>query len=92
MVSLSDLTCFVLSCPFLTAVVYVLMAIVCGSCVLRVVDGSTMYGLLYNYNVVALVSAWSPLVLAGMRAHHLASCIRTAYVVWWRFRPQAAGT
>jgi hypothetical protein len=48
-----------------TAAVYILMAIVCGSCVLRVVDGSTMYGLLYNYNVVALVSAWSPLVLAG---------------------------
>jgi hypothetical protein len=47
------------------AAVYILMAIVCGSCVLRVVDGSTMYGLLYNYNVVALVSAWSPLVLAG---------------------------
>lgn len=47
------------------AAVYVMMAVMVGSCMLRTVPDSTMYGLLYNYNVIALVAVWSPLVIAG---------------------------
>ena len=42
-----------------------MMAVMVGSCMLRTVPDSTMYGLLYNYNVIALVAVWSPLVIAG---------------------------
>ncbi|KNC85776.1 hypothetical protein SARC_02040 [Sphaeroforma arctica JP610] len=71
----------------ISTTVYLVMAWVCGFCVLRqVIDTrasadanstvySTEYGLLYSYDVVAMVSIWSPLVYAGIFSATLSSAL-----------------